>query len=115
MAPTLWCDNVSVLALASNPVFHARTKHIEVDYYFIREKVLNGDILTKFISIVDQLADIFTKGLSSTRSALLQSKLMVLPSPLKLMGDVKVLAAATSVASATSPGPPHEDSAAILL
>jgi hypothetical protein len=37
----LWCDNVSAVALTSNPVFHARTKHIEVEYHFVREKVLN--------------------------------------------------------------------------
>jgi hypothetical protein len=49
----LWCDNVNALALASNPIFHARTKHIEVDYHFIREKVVNGDILVKFISTLD--------------------------------------------------------------
>jgi hypothetical protein len=68
-APTLWCDNVSAIALASNPVYHARTKHIEVDYHFIREKVLTGDILVKFISTLDQTGDIFTKGLSSARFA----------------------------------------------
>lgn len=38
--PILWCDNVSTLALASNPIFHARIKHIEVDYHFVREKIL---------------------------------------------------------------------------
>jgi len=40
----LWCDNVSALAIASNPVFHARTKHLEVDYHFVREKVLRKDL-----------------------------------------------------------------------
>lgn len=49
-APILWCDNMNALALASNTVFHAHTKHIKVDYHFICEKVINGDILIKFIS-----------------------------------------------------------------
>jgi hypothetical protein len=84
MAPVLWCDNLSALALASNPVFHARTKHIEVDYHFVREKVLNRDIIVKFISTHDQVADVFTKGLSSARFLFLKSKMMVvLPHPLE--------------------------------
>ncbi|KAD5803210.1 hypothetical protein E3N88_14570 [Mikania micrantha] len=40
----LWCDNVSAIKLAENPTFHARTKHIEVHYHYIREKVLQGEI-----------------------------------------------------------------------
>ncbi|RVW79312.1 Retrovirus-related Pol polyprotein from transposon RE1 [Vitis vinifera] len=64
-APTIWCDNSGALALASNPVFHARTKHIEVDFHFIREKVANRDISLQFIGSYDQPADIFTKGLKS--------------------------------------------------
>ena len=63
--PLLWCDNVSTLAIATNPVFHARTKHIEVDYHFVREKVLRRDVMLKFISTHDQLADLFTKSLPS--------------------------------------------------
>ena len=67
MPPVIWYDNLNALALASNPVCHASIKHIEVDYHFVCEKVLNWDILLKFISTHDQLADIFTKGLSSSR------------------------------------------------
>jgi hypothetical protein len=51
--PIIWCDNIRALALASNPVFHAKTKHVEIDYHFIREKVVNKDILVKHISTKD--------------------------------------------------------------
>jgi hypothetical protein len=47
--PTLWCDNAGAISLAFNHVFHTKTKHIEVDYHFIREKVLNKDILVRHI------------------------------------------------------------------
>ncbi|KAF7810522.1 putative mitochondrial protein [Senna tora] len=63
----LFCDNQSAIRLAGNPVFHARTKHVEVHYHYIREKVLRGDIEVKYISTDNQIADIFTKGLSGTK------------------------------------------------
>lgn len=81
--PTLWCDNVSALDLASNPIFHARTKHIEVDYHFVRQKVLNQDLMIKYISTVDPLVDLFTKSLLFPRFLSLLTKLMGVP-PLSL-------------------------------
>jgi hypothetical protein len=101
-APTLWCDNLSALALASNPVFHARTKHIEVDYHFIREKVLNGDISIRFISTHDQVADIFTKGMSSARFSFLKNKLLVAAPPISLRGDVSVHPVSTLTADSAA-------------
>lgn len=64
--PCLWVDSIGALSLSSNLVFHARTKHIEVDYHFIKEKVFNKDIAAHYISSYNQPADIFTKGLSSS-------------------------------------------------
>jgi hypothetical protein len=100
--PRLWCDNIGALALASNPVYHARTKHIEVDYHFIREKVLNGDISFKYISAHDQIADIFTKGLSSTKFQFLRDKLMVCSVPISLRGAVNDISATSSNTRAES-------------
>lgn len=87
LCPVLWCDNNSALSLASNPFYHETAKHIEVEWHFVRKKVISGDILIKFISTNNQLEDIFTKGLSIARLQLLKSRLMVDSTSISLWGD----------------------------
>ncbi|XP_019157590.1 PREDICTED: uncharacterized protein LOC109154206 [Ipomoea nil] len=73
----LWCDNLGATYLCAKPVFHARTKHVEIDYHFIRDKVATGEFLVNFVSTKDQLADVFTKPLPGPRFAALRDKLNV--------------------------------------
>ncbi|RVW94843.1 Retrovirus-related Pol polyprotein from transposon TNT 1-94 [Vitis vinifera] len=71
----LICDNQAALHIASNSVFHERTKHIEVDCHFIREKIASGCVATSFVNSNDQLADIFTKSLRGPRIKYICNKL----------------------------------------
>ncbi|KAI0500673.1 hypothetical protein KFK09_018889 [Dendrobium nobile] len=80
LPPTeLFCDNVSAMSIACNPIFHAQTKYIEIDHHLIRDSIQAKHIAVSHISTLDQPVDFFTKSLSSTRLATLRDKLMVLP------------------------------------
>jgi hypothetical protein len=63
----LWCDNMGAKYPASNPIFHGRMKHVEIDYHFVRDRVLKKLLEVRFIATADQLADRFTKPLPEGR------------------------------------------------
>ncbi|XP_019186601.1 PREDICTED: uncharacterized protein LOC109181304 [Ipomoea nil] len=81
MVPVLWCYNLRATYLCSNPIFHARTKHVKVDYHFVRDKVSSGALKVNFSSTHDQLGDIFTKPLFATRFNELRVKLGIVLCP----------------------------------
>ena len=64
MLPTqVYCDNKAAISIAHNPVLHDRTKHVEVDKHFIKEKIENGTICMSYLPTSEQVADVLTKGL----------------------------------------------------
>lgn len=64
--PMMWCDNQEAIALAYNPVYHAKTKHVELDIHFIRDKVTAKEIEVCFVPSQDQTADVLTKAYFQT-------------------------------------------------
>lgn len=76
--PAIICtDSKAPMQIAGNLVCHERTKYLEVDFHFIREKIGQGILITNYISTKDQPADLLIKGLSNVQHHYLKSKLVI--------------------------------------
>ncbi len=85
----IYCDNISNILLANNPVYHTRTKHIEVHYHFIKEKVITKEINLIHVSIEDQVVYIFTKALGIDKLKKFLKMFGILKVDLSLRGGVE--------------------------
>jgi len=85
----IYCDNISSILLANNPVYHARTKHIEVHYHFIKKKILTKEIDLIHVSTENQVVDIFTKALGTDKLRKFRKMFSVLEVDLSLRESVE--------------------------
>jgi hypothetical protein len=73
----VYCDNVSAVYLSTNHVQHQRTKHVEIDLHFVRDRVAIGEVWVLHVPTTSQFADIFTKGLPSSTFTEFRSSLNI--------------------------------------
>lgn len=77
--PIISYDNQSAVSLSSNPTFHSKIKHFAIHYHFVRDLVHNKSLHVTYLCTLQQVADIFTKGLSGPRLEFLRHKLHISP------------------------------------
>jgi hypothetical protein len=73
----VYCGNLSIVYLSTNPVQRQRTKHVEIDLHFVRDRVAIGDVLVLHVLTTSQFADIFTKDLPSSTFSEFRSSLNI--------------------------------------
>jgi hypothetical protein len=76
-ATCIWCDNQSCVKLTENPVFHDKSKHIEIRYHYIRDMVQRGAVKLQYVATDEQIADVLTKPLSRVKFVYFRDKLGV--------------------------------------
>ncbi|GLT33974.1 hypothetical protein SLA2020_085240 [Shorea laevis] len=84
--PMVYCDNLSAIYLSINPIQHQRTKHVEIDIHFVREKVACGVIVIQYVPSFYQRADVFTKALSTPQFKSQRNNLSVICHPAQIAG-----------------------------
>ena len=81
------CDNQSCIKMIENPVFHDKSKHIEIQYFYIRDMVQKGAIKLQYVSTDEQVADVLTKPLSQVKFEHFRDKLSVIRKDLPGKGE----------------------------
>ncbi|KAK4275990.1 hypothetical protein QN277_018994 [Acacia crassicarpa] len=76
--PCIWCDNIGTAALASNPILHSKTKHVELDVHFIREKVATGIVTVGYVPSAYQMANVLTKPQVYSMFAFCRAKMNIM-------------------------------------
>ena len=75
----IYCDNISAIKVSKNPLIHAKTKHIGINYHFLRELVQDKEVRLEYVNTKEQIADIFTKPLPKDAFLYLRGKLGFIP------------------------------------
>jgi hypothetical protein len=81
------CDNQSCITMIENPVFHDKTKHIEIQYHYIRDMVQKGAVKLQYVGTNEQVANVLTKPLSRVKFEYFQDKLGVVRKDLPRKGE----------------------------
>ncbi|XP_039827503.1 uncharacterized mitochondrial protein AtMg00810-like [Panicum virgatum] len=97
-ATIAFCDNISSVYMSRNPVHHRRTKHIEQDIHFVREKVAIGEVRVMHVPSARQIADVFTNGLPSALFFDFRDSLSVTDGDVETAGGVNGNSSATASA-----------------
>ena len=73
----IFCDNTGAISTSKNPVMHSKTKHIPIEYHFLRDQVISKIAKLEYVGTKDQIADIFTKPLPKMQFESLRNQLGV--------------------------------------
>lgn len=80
--PSLWCDNLGATYLTGNHIFTTRSRHLEIEFHFVRDLVARNQLVVNYISTDDQIADLLTKPLPEAKFHGQRDKLTLFPLPL---------------------------------